>query len=137
MTDVSCSCRWSHAGAWTETSLRSTPMRSCWAAYRVFREKPEGQTYLRSRGLVDPEMLQAFEVGYVDGSLSRTFDAGGEVARALAQTGVLTAKGREHFLGCVVFPLRLPDEGIVGLYGRHITRDQHLYLPGPRRRVFH
>jgi DNA primase catalytic core len=105
--------------------------------HRVFREKPEGQAYLRSRGLVDPEMLQAFEVGYVDGSLSRTFDAGGEVARVLTETGVLTAKGRELFLGCVVFPLRLPDEGIVGLYGRHATRDQHLYLPGPRRGVFH
>ncbi len=105
--------------------------------HRVFRERPEGQAYLRSRGLVDPEMLQAFEVGYVDGSLVRTFDAGGEVARALTETGVLTAKGRELFLGCVVFPLRLPDEGIVGLYGRHTTRDQHLYLSGPRRGVFH
>jgi DNA primase catalytic core len=105
--------------------------------HRVFRERAEGQAYLRSRGLVDPEMLQAFEAGYVDGSLSRTFDAGGEVARALTETGVLTAKGRELFLGCVVFPLRLPDEGIVGLYGRHVTRGQHLYLPGPRRGVFH
>jgi len=82
-------------------------------------------------------MLQAFEVGYVDGSLLQTFDAGGEVARALTKVGVLTGKGREIFHGCVVFPLRLPDEGIVGLYGRHTTRDQHLYLPGPRRGVFH
>ncbi|MGH2667507.1 MAG: toprim domain-containing protein, partial [bacterium] len=96
-----------------------------------------GQAYLKGRGLVDPEMLQAFEVGYVDGSLSRTFDAAGEIGRALTEIGVCTAKGRELFLGCVVFPLRLPDEGIVGLYGRHTTRDQHLYLPGPRRGVFH
>jgi DNA primase catalytic core len=105
--------------------------------HRVFREHPEGQEYLRSRGLADPEMLKAFEVGYVDGSLPRTFDASGEVGRALTEIGVLTGKGRELFLGCVVFPLRLPDEGIVGLYGRHVTRDQHLYLPGPRRGVFH
>jgi DNA primase catalytic core len=105
--------------------------------HRVFRERAEGQVYLRTRGLVDPEMLQAFEVGYVDGSLSRTFDAAGEIGRALREIGVLTAKGRELFLGCVVFPLRLPDDGIVGLYGRHTTRDQHLYLPGPRHGVFH
>lgn len=105
--------------------------------HRVFRERPEGQAYLRGRGLADPEMLQAFEAGYVDGSLSRTFDASGEVGRALMEIGVLTGKGRELFLGCVVLPLRLPDEGVVGLYGRHTTRDQHLYLPGPRRGVFH
>src|SRR3989338_7739240 len=32
--------------------------------HRVFRERPEAQAYLRGRGLADPEMLQAFEVGY-------------------------------------------------------------------------
>jgi DNA primase len=105
--------------------------------HRVFRERPEGQAYLKSRGLDDPDMLQAFEVGYIDGSLLKTFDAGGEIARALLDAGLLTASGRELFLGCVVFPLRLPEEGIVGLYGRHVQRDQHLYLPGPRRGVFH
>jgi len=104
---------------------------------RVFRERPEGQAYLTSRGLADPEMLQAFEVGYVDGSLPKTFDTGGEIARALLDAGLLTASGRELFSGCVVLPLRLPEEGIVGLYGRHTQRDQHLYLPGPRRGVFH
>ncbi len=105
--------------------------------HRVFRERAEGQAYLKGRGLVDPEMLQAFEVGYVDGSLLRTFDAQGEVGRALREAGLVTEKGRELFSGCVVFPLRLPDEGIAGLYGRHTERDQHLYLPGPRRGVFH
>src|SRR5205823_4017708 len=94
--------------------------------HRVFRARPEGQEYLRGRGLTDPEMLQAFEAGYADGSLLRTFDAQGDVARALMEIGVLTAKGRELFLGCVVFPLTLPNEGVVGLYGRHVARDQHL-----------
>jgi len=105
--------------------------------HRVFRERPEGQAYLNGRGLADPEMLQAFEVGYVDGSLPKTFGASGEIARALLDAGLLTASGRELFSGCVVFPLRHPDDGIVGLYGRHVERDQHLYLPGPRRGVFH
>jgi DNA primase catalytic core len=105
--------------------------------HRVFRERLEGQEYLKGRGLTDAEMLQAFEVGYVDGSLPRTFDAQGDVARALREVGVLTARGCELLLGCVVFPLRLPDEGVVGLYGRHVGREQHLYLPGPRRGVWH
>jgi len=105
--------------------------------HRVFRERPEGQDYLQSRGLADAEMLSAFEVGYVDGSLRATFDAEGDVARALEAAGVVNARGREHFLGCVVFPLTLPDLGVVGFYGRHVERDRHLYLPGPRRGVFH
>ncbi len=105
--------------------------------HKAFRERAEGQAYVKGRGLTDPEMLQAFEVGYVDGSLVKTFDAGGEIGRALLDAGLITASGRELFSGCVVFPLRLPEEGIVGLYGRHVQRDQHLYLPGPRRGLFH
>jgi DNA primase len=105
--------------------------------HRVFRERTEGQEYLKSRGLTDPEMFAAFEAGYADGSLLKTIDATGEAARALREIGVLTAQGRELLHGCIVFPLALPEEGVVGLYGRHTKRDQHLYLPGPRRGVFH
>ncbi len=105
--------------------------------HQTFRERTEGQDYLRSRGLDDPEMLTAFEAGYADGSLLTTFDADGELGQALRELGVVTAKGREHFQGCVVFPLTLPEIGVVGLYGRNVKRDQHLYLAGPRRGVFH
>jgi DNA primase len=39
--------------------------------------------------------------------------------------------------GCVVFPLvAAPSGQVVSLYGRHIERRQHLYLPGERRGVF-
>jgi DNA primase len=103
--------------------------------HRIFREKPEGQDYLRRRGLTEPEMFTAFQVGYADGSLVKMLDA--DTAGALTEIGVLTAAGRELLLGCVVFPLTLPELGVVGLYGRHVRRDQHLYLPGPRRGVFH
>jgi DNA primase catalytic core len=96
--------------------------------HRVFRESAAGQEYLKRRGLTDPEMLSAFEVGYVDGSLLKTLDVGGEAAGVLTETGILTARGRELLLGCVVFPLKLPEAGVVGLYGRHVRRDQHLYL---------
>lgn len=105
--------------------------------HRAFRERREGQDYLRSRGIDDPEVLRAFQVGFADGSLLTTFGAEGETAEALWGSGILTARSRELFAGCVVFPLSLPDAGVVGFYGRHTTRDQHLYLPGPRRGVFH
>ena len=40
-------------------------------------------------------------------------------------------------IGCVVFPLvAAPSGQVVSIYGRHIERRQHLYLPGERRGVF-
>jgi DNA primase catalytic core len=101
--------------------------------HRVLRDSAVGQEYLAGRGLTDAGMLEAFEVGYADGSLLRTLDEKGDVATALKQIGVLTGRGRELMAGCVVLPLTLPDAGVVGLYGRHVKQDQHLYLPGPRR----
>jgi 5S rRNA maturation endonuclease (ribonuclease M5) len=103
--------------------------------HRVFKEHPVGQEYLRKRGLTDPEMLAAFQVGYADGSLLRMTDP--ETTRVLRETGLVTAKRRELLAECVVFPLTLPELGVVGLYGRHVRRDQHLYLRGPLRGVFH
>jgi DNA primase len=103
--------------------------------HRTLRESSEAQEYLTKRGLADPGVLTAFQAGYVDGSLSRMCDP--DSARCLRQIGLLTIKGRELFGECVVFPLTLPDLGVVGLYGRHVRRDRQLYLPGPRRGVFH
>ena len=72
--------------------------------HRVFRERPEGQDYLKRRGLDDPEMLSIFEVGYVDGTLRATFDAAGDTAEALKSAGILNARGRAHRRGCIVMP---------------------------------
>ena len=50
---------------------------------------------------------------------------------------MLTGSGRELMIGCVVFPLvAAPSGQVVSIYGRHIERRQHLYLPGERRGVF-
>ncbi|MDQ7086443.1 MAG: CHC2 zinc finger domain-containing protein [Acidobacteriota bacterium] len=62
--------------------------------HRVFRERPEGQDYLKSRGLDDPEMLAAFEVGYVDGTLRATFAAEGDTAEALKAAGIVRPRPR-------------------------------------------
>ena len=105
-----------------------------------FRECPEAQQYLSSRGLGSRELWEAFRIGYVDGSLLETLPKNGPTRDALTQLGVLNGKGREHFQGCLVVPLEHPDEGLVGFYGRRIEAGApfpHLYLPGPKRGVLH
>ncbi len=103
---------------------------------RRLLECPPALEYLASRGLGAKEVRQAFRPGYADGSLLSTL--GEELREALSAIGVLTARGQEHFAGCVVIPLEHPDEGVVGLYGRKISpwaKVKHLYLPGKKRGV--
>jgi DNA primase len=98
-------------------------------------ETPAAQEYLRSRGITAPEIINAFRLGYSDGTLAEKLPAEGKAA--LRRIGVLTGSGRELMAGCVVFPLvAAPSGQVVSLYGRHCERRQHLYLPGERRGVF-
>ena len=104
--------------------------------HRCLLETPAAQDYLKSRGLTAPELVTTFRLGYVDGSLVKILSDEGKAA--LERVGVLDAKGRELMAGCVVFPLVNAASGqAVNLYGRHVERAQHLYLPGARRGVFH
>ena len=103
--------------------------------HRCLLETPAAQDYLKSRGLTAPELVTTFRVGYVDGSLLKILSDEGRAA--LQRVGVLTDSGRELMTGCVVFPLLDAASGqVVNLYGRHVERAQHLYLPGARRGVF-
>jgi len=105
--------------------------------HRTFCERPDAQEYLKGRGLVDPELLKAWKVGYADGSLLKTLPKSGEVRDGLIALGVITAEGRELMGGCVVFPLADPVSAAwINLYGRSVKSDRHCYLPGPLRGVF-
>ncbi len=105
--------------------------------HRTFCERPDAQEYLKSRGLVDAELLKAWKVGYADGSLLKTLPKSGEVRDGLIALGVITAEGRELMGGCVVFPLADPISAAwINLYGRGLKTDRHCYLPGPLRGVF-
>ena len=105
--------------------------------HRTFCERPDAQEYLKSRGLVDAELLKAWKVGYADGSLLKTLPKSGEVRDGLIALGVITAEGRELMGGCVVFPLPDPlSAAWINLYGRGAKTDRHCYLPGPLRGVF-
>ena len=96
------------------------------------------QAYLEERGLEDAELQEAFGLGFCDGSLLHAVPKSGDTREALIDLGILNDKGKEHFLGCVVVPLEHPELGIVGLYGRRISKQarvRHLYLPGPKRGI--
>ena len=105
--------------------------------HRTFCERPDAQEYLKTRGLVDADLLKAWKVGYADGSLLKTLPKSGEVRDGLIALGVITAEGRELMGGCVVFPLADPiSVAWINLYGRGVKTDRHCYLPGPLRGVF-
>jgi DNA primase len=101
--------------------------------HRRFLETAQGAAYLAKRGIADPELFRAFRIGYVDGTLLEKIPASGKLRDDLLKVGILQPNGRELFAGCVVFPLLDEQGAVVNLYGRSIDRDQHLYLPGPRR----
>ena len=100
--------------------------------------------YLERRGLGSAEAIAAHGIGFADRTLGlrlpeRTRKAGAEIRERLEKLGLYRESGREHFNGCVVFPLLDQDGAILGLYGRKIVENQtaglakHLYLPGPHR----
>lgn len=97
-----------------------------------------GLDYLKGRKLDDPTMLEAFQVGYSNGTLPGVLPKAGEIVDGLKALGVLNQKGHEHFRGCVTVPLFDSAGNVTGIYGRRITSDEphHLYLPGPRRGVW-
>lgn len=103
-----------------------------------FRETTRGREYLAARGLDDPQLGEAFQLGLADGQLLSLLAESGPLLEALQQIGVLNERGKEHFHGCLVLPLTHPDEGVVGLYGRHLEQEgpgRHRLLPGPMRGV--
>ena len=109
----------------------------------------EARSYLERRVLGAPEVLDHFEVGYSDRTLARQMPPrqskpGQRFRKRLQDLGIMRpGSGQEHMSGRVTLPTRDESGLVVGLYGRIITRPhgpvppKHLYLPGPRRGVFH
>ena len=114
----------------------------------TLKQSPKALDYLASRGLVHPELIDTFQLGFADFSLSQRlpqgkFKAGAEVRDQLKRIGILRAStGQGHFTGSLVIPVLNPD-GVIGeVYGRRIavstktTRPNHLYLPHAHQGVF-
>ncbi len=112
-------------------------------------QSEEARAYLERRGMGAPEVLDHFEVGYSDRTLARQMPPrqskpGQRFRKRLQDLGIMRPRsGQEHMIGRVTLPIRDESGLVVGLYGR-IVQDphgsgtpKHLYLPGPRRGVFH
>ncbi|WP_061226858.1 CHC2 zinc finger domain-containing protein [Leptospira interrogans] len=85
----------------------------------------EAKEYLQSRGVYERDILEKFQVGYGDGSMTTRFLAspnsklGRQQRRTLMEFGLLRESGHECFVRYLTFPL-LDEEGkISGVYGRH------------------
>ncbi|WP_061286891.1 CHC2 zinc finger domain-containing protein [Leptospira interrogans] len=97
--------------------------------------------YLKERGVYEEEILRKYMVGYADGTLVEGFlpswgsKAGKEARRTLVEYGLIRETGREHFHGCIVFPLWNEEKRLVGGYGRAfkaLSLDaRHRYMRGP------
>lgn len=95
--------------------------------------------YLEKRK-ISKEAIEHFRIGYADRTLGlrlpqRNRVEGKQLRERLIQLGIYRKTGREHFNGCVTFPIFNEKSQITELYGRKVCQRQstgiyHLYLPG-------
>jgi DNA primase catalytic core len=117
--------------------------------HQTLKESPEALGYLEKRGLVHPELVDRFQLGYANRTLGYRLPAmnrkaGQEIRTRLQKLGVLRDSGHEHLNGSLVVPILGEGGEVLGAYGRKITPTHqlragtplHLYLPGPHRGVF-
>ena len=113
----------------------------------ALKESQDALGYLQRRGLVHPELIDTFRLGFADRTLgyrlpARNRQAGAEIRGRLQRLGVIRESGHEHFRGSLVIPIVDADGVAVQLYGRKLRDDLragtplHLYLPGAHRGVF-
>lgn len=98
----------------------------------TYTKHPEGKTYLESKRGIRTEGL---EIGYCRKDFASRITL--EQKKAMMDMGLITATGKPHFSGCVVFPLRDITGKLAGLYGRKInSTGTHYYLKGERSGVY-
>ncbi len=113
----------------------------------AFKQSPEAQRYLESRGLKSSEMVERFRLGFANRTLGLRLPfknrvAGEAVRKRLQALGVLRESGHEHFNGSLVIPIITPAGDVTEMYGRKINdrlregTDYHLYLKGQHRGVW-
>lgn len=115
--------------------------------HSTLKESPEALGYLESRGLVHPELVDRFKLGFANRTLAYRLPAknrkeGAAIRTKLQALGVLRKSGHEHLNGSLVVPVFDAEGRVAALYGRKITAGLrkgtplHMYLPGPHRGVW-
>lgn len=111
------------------------------------KQSPEALAYLEKRGLMHPELIEHFQLGYSDRSLgyrlpNKNRKEGAELRERLTSLGIYRKSGHEHFRGSLVVPVFDEHGQVVEMYGRKINDNlragtpKHLYLPGQHRGIF-
>ena len=102
------------------------------AFYRhQLRVNLEAQSYLRSRGIEDPEIVERMRIGYAPGGCLRSYLQDLGYARAeIVSNGLIDAHGRDRLWRAITFPIA----ETASLYGRQIDRAdvRHRFLPRPK-----
>ena len=111
------------------------------------KQSPEALSYLEKRGLMHPELIEHFQLGYSDRSLGyrlphKNRQEGAALRERLTALGIYRKSGHEHFRGSLVIPVFDEHGQVVEMYGRKINEHlragtpKHLYLPGPHEGIF-
>lgn len=109
------------------------------------KQSPEALAYLAQRGLVHPELIEHFKLGFANRTLGlRLADKrrveGAQMRARLERLGVYRASGHEHFTGSLVVPVLDAHGQVRELYGRKIGErlragtPMHMYLPAHETR---
>ncbi|NJS36731.1 MAG: hypothetical protein HC765_10470 [Brachymonas sp.] len=103
------------------------------------KDSPEALAYLQKRGLVHPELLDTFKLGYANRTLGLRLPhknrvEGAQMRSRLERLGVYRESGHEHFNGSLVVPVLDEHGQVKELYGRKISNKHkddaplHMYL---------
>lgn len=113
--------------------------------HQTLLNTPSALAYLQARGLNHPEMLETFQIGYSNRTLSKIIPVNepGEknaVRELLKQKGLLKERGSEHFDAYLTFPIYKRNGELGEIYGRRLRSKEgctdHLYLPGQHQGIF-
>ena len=115
--------------------------------HATLKQAPEALAYLKARGLIHPELVERFKLGYADRTLGlrlpdKSRVAGAEIRTRLQRIGLYRESGHEHFNGSLIVPIMDDAGNVTEVYGRKIRDDlrkgtpKHLYLPGPHQGVW-
>ena len=88
-------------------------------------ESPAALKYLETRNINATDLIDQFQIGFVDRTLGHQFPshqlkAGAEIRKRLKSLGILKASGHELFRGCIVVPFFDDDGHVVQIYGQRI-----------------
>jgi hypothetical protein len=117
--------------------------------HATFKTNLEAQDFLRKRGILNPEAIDRFRIGFVDYSLQSLLPsfvqkAGKHLRARLSAMGLMQSRSHQVFKGCIVFPVTAADGSgqVVDMYGRRVAKTadtrclRHRYMGETRRGVW-